>query len=183
MPELVSVVGGGDLGVELDLASVCADIEAEVKEYEPELYPALYLRFNADGATILAFASGKYNIAGAGSIEDLYAIHREFVRKVSELLDTEIEHEDECDLRNIVYREDFGSELRLEALIPLLRMENTEYEPEQFPALDYRPPEYNGLFKIFRTGKITLTGVTDPHEADEAFDDLNQKLTTAIESS
>jgi len=61
-------------------------------------------------------------------------------------------------------------------------MENSEYEPEQFPALDYRPPDTGGLFKIFRTGKITLTGVTDPDVAEEAFESLFDTLDEAIES-
>jgi transcription initiation factor TFIID TATA-box-binding protein len=147
MPQIVSVVGGGNLGVSLNLASVYADIESEIKEYEPESYPALYLRFDADGATVLVFTSGKYNIAGASSIEELYATHREFVRKVSKLVDKEVNHKNECELRNLVYIDDFGSELHLEALIPLLGFENIEYRPEEGPALDYRPPRYQGLFK------------------------------------
>lgn len=182
MPELVSAVGGDRLGFNLDLASAYMGIEAEVKEYEPESYPALNLQFKSDGATIMAFASGKYNISGASSIEGLYAAHREFVCSVSKLLDKEIEHDQKCEIRNLVYTEDFGSELRVKSLIPLLGNENTEYEPEQFPGLSYRPPEYIGLFKIFRTGNITLTGARDPDEAEEAFNHLTQKLTTAMNS-
>jgi len=182
MPELVSVAGGADLGVEIDLHTLSQDIEGEVVEYEPESYPALYLRFKEDGATIMLFSSGKYNIAGASSIEELYDTHQQFVKTISTMLDVKIDAENECDLRNLVYTDDFGSNLRLENLILLFGMENSEYEPEQFPALDYRPPETGGLFKIFRTGKITLTGVTDPNIAEKAFESLFDTLDNAIDS-
>mgnify|MGYP000336129812 CR=1 FL=1 len=182
MATLVSVAGGADLGVEIDLHTLSQDIEAEVVEYEPESYPALYLRFEEDGATVMLFSSGKYNIAGASSIKELYETHQRLVETISSMLDVEIEAEDECDLRNLVYTDDFGSNLRLEKLVLLFGMENSEYEPEQFPALDYRPPDTGGLFKIFRTGKITLTGVTDPDVAEEAFESLFDTLDEAIES-
>jgi transcription initiation factor TFIID TATA-box-binding protein len=98
------------------------------------------------------------------------------------MMDVKIDTDQECDLRNLVYTDDFGSNLRLEELVLLFGMENSEYEPEQFPALDYRPPDTGGLFKIFRTGKITLTGVTDPTEAEHAFESLFDTLDQAIES-
>ncbi|WP_262180588.1 hypothetical protein [Haloarcula laminariae] len=183
MPEVVSVVGGDDLGIELNLPSLYADIEAKNKKYEPASYPGLCLQFEEDGATIMVFSSGKYNIAGAESIVELYATHRKFVRQVSNMLEREIEVKNTCELRNLVYRGDFGSKLRLEALIPFLGIENIEYEPESFPALDYRPPEYEGLFKIFATGKVTLSGVTDPENAEDEFESLYQKLQEVIEST
>ena len=119
MATLVSVAGGADLGVEIDLHTLSQDIEAEVVEYEPESYPALYLRFEEDGATVMLFSSGKYNIAGASSIKELYETHQRLVETISSMLDVEIEAEDECDLRNLVYTDDFGSNLRLEKLVLL----------------------------------------------------------------
>jgi len=179
----VSVVGGGSLGYELDLPSIYQDIESEVKQYEPESYPALVLKFNEDGATVMLFSSGKYNIAGASSIRELHQTHRRVVNTITQMLGVDIDADSECELRNLVYRDDFGTNLKLEALVLLLGVENVEYEPEQFPALDYRPPEMSGLFKIFRTGKVTLTGVTDPDEAEEAFNNLFEELQTAINST
>ena len=53
------------------------------------------------------------------------------------MMDVKIDTDQECDLRNLVYTDDFGSNLRLEELVLLFGMENSEHEPEQFPALDY----------------------------------------------
>lgn len=170
------------MGVEIDLSTLSQDIEVEVVEYEPESYPALYLRFEEDGAAIMLYTSGKYNIAGASSIEELYVTHQRLVETISSMLEVEIDADNKCDLRNLVYLDDFGSNLRLEKLLLVLGMENSEYEPEQFPALDYRPPNIGGLFKIFRTGKVTLTGVSDPDIAEEAFESLFDTLEEAIES-
>jgi len=64
MPRLVSVAGGGDLGIELNLVAVSEDIEAEIKEYEPESYPALYSRshcnesYNARNVVMSTDSSG-----------------------------------------------------------------------------------------------------------------------------
>lgn len=179
MPELVSVAGGANLGTELDLQAVSEDINARVAEYEPETHPALIIKFDADGATIMLFSSGKYNIAGASTIEELHSTHRHLTAVIDSMFDEKIEAKDVCELRNLVYVDDFGSNLRLEKVTVLLGMENTEYEPEQFPAVDYRPPNNDGIFKVFRTGKVTLTGVTDPDLAKKAFKSLFETLDKA----
>lgn len=61
-------------------------------------------------------------------------------------------------------------------LIAALGLDNMEYEPESFPNIDYRPPDYYGLFKISSSGKLWLTGVTDPDGIDNAFERLKQKI-------
>lgn len=176
MAELVSVAGGDNLGVELDLRAVAEDIVADVTEYEPESYPALLIKFDQDGSTVLLFSSGAYNIAGASSIEQLHTTHRHLAETIASMLDVEIEYEEECELRNLVYVDEYGSPVDFNKLIPVLGMENIEYEPESFPSLDYRPPYHKGLFKIFSTGKITLTGTTNPDTVDEAFEKFKTQI-------
>jgi transcription initiation factor TFIID TATA-box-binding protein len=182
--ELVSVVGGGNLGRELDLAAVSQDFPAPVLEYEPESYPALYIRFEEDGATVMSFTSGKYNIAGAKSVRELRDTNQQFVSTIEDLLSTELESaRDSLEVRNMVFVDELRYEVDLNSIGEILGSENVVYEPEQFPALNYRPENYEGLFKIFRTGKITLTGATDPEEAKTEFEKLKEVFDENIERS
>lgn len=176
MPNLVSVAGGGYLNNELDLGAVAEDIEASVKKYEPERHPALLIKFNQDGATVMLFSSGAYNIAGASSIEQLHDTHRHLAETIKSMLNTEIKYEEKCEVRNLIYVDDYGSSVDLEKLITVLGIENIEYEPETFPSLDYRSPHNEGVFKIFSTGKIIMTGETNTDTIDEAFNQLKNDI-------
>jgi transcription initiation factor TFIID TATA-box-binding protein len=174
---LVSIAGGGNLGVEIELNALSQDIKAPVIEFEPEIYPALYLRFEENGATIMAFTSGKYNIAGAESIRDLEATHEELIYTIEEMMEVDLSAARETlELRNMVFVGELDGPVDLGPLVTALGPEYTEYEPEQFPALDYRPPDEAGLFKIFSTGKVTLTGTTNPDSVDERVKRLREQV-------
>jgi transcription initiation factor TFIID TATA-box-binding protein len=75
-----------------------------------------------------------------------------------------------------VFMEDLGNEVNLEALTIALGMEDTEYEPEQFPGLIYRPPEFEVTLLIFATGKVIVGGTTDRTEAKSAIQQLKDEL-------
>lgn len=174
---LANVVGGGNLGFEIDLTAISESIEPPVIRYEPEIYPGMYLRFVEDGATVMAFASGKYNIAGARSFKELQATNEQFISCIEDLFEEELpDVRESLELRNLVFVEELDQSVDLLALQETLGLEHTEYEPEQFPAIDYRPPDYEGLFKIFSSGKVTLTGVTDQNSVDAAFEKLKKDI-------
>lgn len=64
--------------------------------------------------------------------------------------------------------------------IPLSRLamkiEKTEYEPEQFPGLVMRLDEPKSAALIFNTGKIVSTGTKSPEQAQKAVDVLIGKM-------
>lgn len=172
--KLVNVVGGSDLNQELDLAELYNDLVGNEIRYEPEVWAGLYVRFEEDQPAILVFSSGKYNIAGADSVEELKEIDRVFR---SRLTDLGIEFEGSVfDIRNQVYLCQYKSEFDLNTLAIGLGMENTEYEPEQFPGIFYDIPNEKGTFLIFRTGKVVLTGVRTWREAERALSTLFKKF-------
>jgi transcription initiation factor TFIID TATA-box-binding protein len=72
--------------------------------------------------------------------------------------------------------EDLGREVNLEALAVALGLEQTEYEPEQFPGLIYRPPQYEVTLLIFATGKIIIGGTTDREHAKSVIQHLQEDL-------
>lgn len=82
MYELVNVVGGGRVSTELDLHELMERLDAQYKSYEPESFAALVLRFEVDSPTIILFSNGKYNIAGAASVDELLDSKEKIVDKL-----------------------------------------------------------------------------------------------------
>lgn len=174
MPELVNAVGGGNLYQELDLLILHNSLNGDVIRYDPEHWPGLYIRFNECSPTVLVFRTGKYNIAGADSLESLHEAKDDFLSRLEEIgLDVSGAT---FEVRNLVTMDDFNRELNLEALTVGLGLEDTEYEPEQFPGLIYSQPGTEGTFLIFTTGKILLTGSSDLEQGLNSFDRLFEKL-------
>jgi len=59
-------------------------------------------------------------------------------------------------VENVVAFASLGEEIKLNKLVT--DVENTEYEPEQFPGLVYRTTEPRAAALIFSSGKIVCTG-------------------------
>jgi len=174
--ELVNAVGGGDVHSELDLDVLLDLIDAPVKRYDPEYHPSLYLKLQEGGTTILVFRTGKYNIAGAESIQDLVITNKRFLCQLSELGIDISDSEDSFEVRNLVFNSEFDAEFDLSTLVVGLGLEYAEYEPEQFPGVQYKPPTGKGVFLIFRTGKVILTGATKKDVAEDMFRKLRDDL-------
>lgn len=173
-PELVNVVGGGNLNKELQIEALCEDIESEEARYEPEQWPGLYIRFEENQPAILIFSSGKFFIAGADSEDQILKSNNKLIKKLSQLgIDI---NDPSFEIRNRVYTYQFDREFNLDTLILGLGLENSEYEPEQFPGLFYDNPDGKGVFLIFRTGKVVLTGVKTDIQATKSFESLHDEI-------
>lgn len=179
--ELVSAVGGGKLTRELDLGGLAADIEAPEVQYEPEQYHGIILRFEQDGPAVLIYRSGSFSISGAESIEELHETFQALESRLRSLFEN-FEYETSFEVRNLVHQDKIVDEsgdlesINLTALSVGLGMESIEYEPEQFPGLMYRPPEDEGLYLIFATGKIVSTGHSNPEVAREGLEMVKQRI-------
>jgi transcription initiation factor TFIID TATA-box-binding protein len=62
----------------------------------------------------------------------------------------------------------------LEAIAAGLGLEQTEYEPEQFPALIYRRED--AVLLIFSSGKIVCTGSTDLDQISSAINGTTKQI-------
>ncbi|WP_049892401.1 hypothetical protein [Haloquadratum walsbyi] len=67
-------------------------------------------------------------------------------------------------------------DVNLEALTIALGLEKTEYEPEQFPAIVYRPPEFAVTLFIFSTDKAIIGGTTECEEAKSALQQIQEEI-------
>jgi len=78
-------------------------------------------------------------------------------------------------VENVVAVAMFGVEFQLEKL--LSQTERTEYEPEQFPGLVYRPAGLPGVAAlIFSSGKVVCTGSRTVEGARDALEKVAQKM-------
>ena len=80
-------------------------------------------------------------------------------------------------VENVVAFATLGVDIQLDKLVK--EVENTEYEPEQFPGLVYRPTSPRAAALIFSSGKIVCTGAKSIENAKLAM----QKVADTIRST
>ena len=61
-----------------------------------------------------------------------------------------------------------------------LQLENTEYEPEQFPGLVYKLEDPTATFLLFSNGKLVCTGTKNKNELDESMVQLNKNVKAVL---
>ena len=170
------MVGSGSLNAELDLETLSEEIGQLRARYDPEKYPGMYLRFEEDAPLITLYRTGKYIITGPTSRTELFDLRERFLSFLSNIGVIENATDEWFSVQNYVCTEDLNQTLNLNALAIGLGLEHTEYEPEQFPGLIYRPPEQDGVVLLFATGKIVITGCRSIEAAEEIFADLKDDL-------
>lgn len=175
MIKVVNVVGSGSLDAEFDLERVATDI-GSIAEYDPDKYPSMYLRFEKDAPLVTVYRTGKYIVTGADSEEETHAMRERFLKL---LVDNNMiaEPDDEWfRIQNFVCTAELGESLNLNALAIGLGLEKTEYEPEQFPGLVYRPPEADSVVLLFASGRVVITGSSDLDAAEQTFAALQDEV-------
>jgi len=172
---LQNVVGGGDLGVEIDLYSTAgAEFENFDIQYEPESFPGIVFRSHDFNPTIMLYRSGKFNIAGGDLISKTRKIFNIFYTEISDKTGLEIQHD--LELRYFVTTGELGRTIDLPAAAIALGIHETEYEPEQFPGLFYRPEDQNWFIILFASGSIVVDGEPDMDILEAAYEEIDQTL-------
>jgi transcription initiation factor TFIID TATA-box-binding protein len=77
-------------------------------------------------------------------------------------------------IQNIVASGNIGMDLNLNVLA--MKLDNTEYEPEQFPGLVYKLMEAKATFLLFSNGKVVCTGTKSEEEVHTALEKLVETL-------
>ncbi len=176
--EIVSTMGSGSLGRELDLETFVSEIDKYIETPIDANFSSdsmVTIRLEKDGEAYTIFRTGSFQIRGANN-EDRLRETATYFRKVLSKIGVEIP---EYNFNHVtsVFMEDLGRKINLESLVIALGMEDTEYEPEQFPGLIYRPSEYEVTLLVFATGKIIIGGTTDRDEAISAVQSIEDELT------
>lgn len=172
---IVNIVVSGEIGIgEIDTDQLAEDIVVPDLTIQPG---RLYLK-PEDRPTIIIYKSGKFSIAGAGSREQVSSAINWLIDSLQALgIDTPSELIfDNSSIEFMVLQGNIGKDVDLENALKDLPPENTEYEPEQFPAIIYRPSRPDCTVTIFSTGEISITGVTDKESAKQLFEKLKSML-------
>ena len=172
------MVGSGDFELEVDIPQLAADIEDAETEYDPSNYHGLYVRFADEAPLITVYRTGKYIITGCSTRATLEATRKEFLQALSDLGMVGDTEDPSFVLQNVVCTADLGENVNLSTLAITLGLENTEYEPEQFPGLVYRPESYPSVLLMFANGKVVITGSPDIESATDAFSHLRSRINT-----
>lgn len=131
------------------------------------------VRLEANGPAYTIYRTGTFQIRGAKTEELLSDAFCRFEMVLHEI-GVDIS---ESEFRQVtsVFMEDLNREVILEALAIALGLEHTEYEPEQFPGLIYRPSLYKVTLLIFASGKVIIGGTTNREHAESAIRHLQKE--------
>ena len=142
-------------------------------EYNPEQFPGLVLRIKEPKTSALIFSSGKVVCTGARTIKKVEESIQQII-KALEKIDIKITIKPQIKIQNVVASGKINMELNLNNLA--MQLENTEYEPEQFPGLVYKLMAAKATFLLFSNGEIVCTGTRSEEEVFIAVDMLVERL-------
>jgi len=166
-----NIVASTALGVVVALEKIVSKLEG--MEYEPEQFPGLVYRMKDPKAAALIFGSGKIVCTGARSITDVTEVFKKVV-KVVEASGVKVPKNYKIQVENIVASAKLNAGLNLDTIA--FNLENSEYEPEQFPGLVYRMTDPKVAFLLFGSGKIVCTGGRSIQDVNTAVIKVSKKL-------
>ncbi len=172
-----NIVASINLFTTIDLVNIyqlLVDDEELYVDYNPDRFPGLILKIKEPKISILIFNSGKLVIAGGKSTADI----TNGVNNVSEILrsvGTTITEKPDIIIQNIVASGNFNKkQLNLELIA--LWLDNSMYEPEQFPGLIFRLAKPKTVLLLFQSGNLVCTGAKNEQQVTEAVENTYKML-------
>ena len=148
-------------------------------EYNPEQFPGLVLRIKKPKSAVLVFSSGNLVCTGTKSVAQVKEVIEQVIKQLRKI-NVKVTVKPKITVQNIVASGTINLKLNLNFLA--LEMENTEYEPEQFPGLVYKLIEPNATFLLFSNGKLVCTGTKNKKQLDDSIDQLLKNVKTALKN-
>ena len=169
--KVVNIVVSTSLEHDIPLEKMAATLSNT--EYNPEQFPGLVIRIKEPKTSALIFSSGKVVCTGARTMKEVKESIQKIIKSLQKI-NVKITVEPEIKIQNIVASGTIGMDLNLNTLA--MKLDNTEYEPEQFPGLVYKLPEAKATFLLFSNGKVVCTGTKSEEEVTQALDKLVANL-------
>jgi len=138
-------------------------------EYNPEQFPGLVMRIKDPKTSALIFSSGRIVCTGAKSMTKVRESINAIIKNLTKIK-IKVKGQPKIHVQNMVASGSVGMDLNLNQLA--MDLENTEYEPEQFPGLVYKLPGTRATFLLFSNGKIVCTGTKSEKDLMAAVDKL-----------
>ena len=148
-------------------------------EYNPQTFPGLVLRIKEPKSAVLVFSSGNLVCTGTKSVEQVKRVIQAVIKQLRKIK-VKITTKPKITVQNIVASGAINLKLNLNFLA--LEMENTEYEPEQFPGLVYKLIEPNATFLLFSNGKLVCTGTKNRKQLDFSMIQLLKNVKVALKN-
>jgi len=172
---VVNIVVSTSLKHDIPLEKMAATLSNT--EYNPEQFPGLVIRIKEPKTSALIFSSGKVVCTGARSMDKVEESIKKIIKSL-EKIGIKITIKPEIKIQNIVASGTVGMDLNLNTLA--MKLDNTEYEPEQFPGLVYKLPQAKATFLLFSNGKVVCTGTKSEAEVHKALDKLIENLKKVV---
>ena len=172
--KIQNIVATASLGKDVPLITLAKTISNT--EYNPEQFPGLVLRIKEPKSAVLVFSSGKLVCTGTKSIAQVKEVIEQVIKTLKKI-NVKITERPKITVQNIVASGSIDMMLNLNYLS--LKLENTEYEPEQFPGLVYKLKEPPATFLLFSNGKLVCTGTKNNQQLDDSMDQLVKTLKEA----
>ena len=166
-----NIVATTSLGKDVPLTKLAKTIPNT--EYNPEQFPGLVLRVKEPKSAVLVFSSGNLVCTGTKSIAQVKEVINSVIKTLKKINIT-ITDKPKITVQNIVASGTINMALNLNKLA--LELENTEYEPEQFPGLVYKLVEPNATFLLFSNGKLVCTGTKNNQQLKDSMEQLIKTL-------
>ena len=144
-------------------------------DYNPDQFPGLVYRLQKPKVTALIFKSGKMVVTGAKSVRQLVYVVKKIIKSLKDA-GIEIKSVPKTQIQNIVASANLHARVDLEKAA--FELENSMYEPEQFPGLIYRMRKPSVVLLIFSSGKMVITGAKREIHVEEAVANIYKKLWT-----
>lgn len=146
-------------------------------EYNPDTFPGLVLRVNKPKSAVLVFSSGNLVCTGTKSVSQVRDVVRQVIKQLRKI-GVNVTIKPKITVQNIVASGAVNLTLNLNTLA--LELENTEYEPEQFPGLVYKLDNPTATFLLFSNGKLVCTGTKNKAQLDDSMVQLNKNIRAAL---
>jgi transcription initiation factor TFIID TATA-box-binding protein len=146
-------------------------------EYNPDTFPGLVLRIKKPKSAVLVFSSGKLVCTGTKSIVQVREVIQQVIKQLRKI-GVKVTIKPKITVQNIVASGAISLDLNLNTLA--LELENTEYEPEQFPGLVYKLDDPTATFLLFSNGKLVCTGTKNKAQLDDSVVQLNKNVRAAL---
>tara|TARA_Y100000310_G_C20442572_1_gene696801 strand:- start:151 stop:738 length:588 start_codon:yes stop_codon:yes gene_type:complete len=152
---IVNLVASANLNATLDLYNLAITIPHI--EYEPEQFPGAILKLKEPKVSMLLFKNGKVICSGASNEDEI----AQAIRKASKLIHeiqpiVKIQRKVEYTVVNLVATANLNQTLDL--FQTALKLDNVEYEPEQFPGAILRIADPKITLLLFKNGKMIVAG-------------------------
>ncbi len=169
--KIQNIVACTSLGIKINLDKITSHIDTV--EYEPQQFPGLVMKLKQPKSANLIFTTGKIVCTGTKSRKEAKTAIAKVVKKLRGL-GFKPPKNYKVNIVNIVASTKLDLKINLNQIA--FNLENTEYEPNQFPGLVYRMRDPKVTFLLFGSGSIICTGAKTVADVKRGIEKLYKNL-------